>query len=363
VQGFDHALGRLVSIDGSTATPTLVASFGPNSIKSLAFDAASNVLYGVDVATDQLVVLDVAGGAVVAVGPIGFGRVQGLAFDPNARVLYGVDRDTAQLITIDTTTGAGTAVGPLGFTGARSLAFDSYTDTLYGTAGSQGQILCRINKSTGAATQHVHLAVPVDGLAYDPAANLLYFVDTGTGTLFYLGPPYNGVKKKVGTIGFQEDAGIVHVFERTFPAPTPYCTAGTSSAGCQALLAASGMASASSPNGFVLTTVGVEGSKNGLFFFGTNGRQANPWGNGTSYQCVVPPVKRAGLLPGVGTVGACDGSFTQDLNAHWCPTCPKPAQNPGAGATVQAQLWYRDPANTSNQATSLSDAIEFAVSP
>jgi len=60
---------------------------------------------------------------------------------------------------------------------------------------------------------------------------------------------------------------------------------------------------------------------------------------------------------------ACDGSFFQDLNALWCPSCPKPGHNPGAGATVQAQLWYRDPANTSNQTTSLSDAIEFVVAP
>jgi hypothetical protein len=28
---------------------------------------------------------------------------------------------------------------------------------------------------------------------------------------------------------------------------------------------------------------------------------------------------------------------------------------------VQAQLWYRDPLSTSNQTTSLSDAIEFVV--
>ena len=108
---------------------------------------------------------------------------------------------------------------------------------------------------------------------------------------------------------------------------------------------------------------GVEGSKNGLFFFGTNGRQANPWGNGTSIQCVTPPVTRAGTIAGNGTTGLCDGAFTQDLNALWCPTCPKPAKNPGAGALVQSQLWYRDPLNTSNQSTSLSNALEFTVLP
>jgi hypothetical protein len=58
-----------------------------------------------------------------------------------------------------------------------------------------------------------------------------------------------------------------------------------------------------------------------------------------------------------------DGSFAQDLNALWCPSCPKPQKNPGAAAVVQAQLWYRDPLSTSNQTTSLSDAIEFVLGP
>ena len=142
-----------------------------------------------------------------------------------------------------------------------------------------------------------------------------------------------------------------------------YCTAGTSASGCQALLSASGVPSATAPSGFVVSAAGVEGAKDGLVFFGTNGRQANPWGNGTSFQCVIPPVKRAGLLNGTGSNGQCDGAFAQDLNALWCPSCPKPGKNPGAGALVQAQLWYRDPQNTSNQTTSLSDAIEFSLAP
>ena len=74
-------------------------------------------------------------------------------------------------------------------------------------------------------------------------------------------------------------------------------------------------------------------------------------------------MKRAGLLNGTGTSGVRDGRFQQDLNALWCPTCPKPGHNPGAGALTQAQLWYRDPQNTSNQTTSLSDAVEFTVCP
>jgi hypothetical protein len=74
-------------------------------------------------------------------------------------------------------------------------------------------------------------------------------------------------------------------------------------------------------------------------------------------------VKRTGQLAAGGTQFACDGSVSQDLNAHWCPTCPKPHHNPGAGALVQAQLWYRDPQSSSNQTTGLSDAIEFTLAP
>jgi len=144
---------------------------------------------------------------------------------------------------------------------------------------------------------------------------------------------------------------------------TTYCTAGTSASGCQPGLSSWGTASASAGSGFRVTAIGSEGGKSGLFFFGANGGQANPWGNGTSYQCVAPPVKRGGLLYGNGTPGACDGGFLQDLNALWCGACPKPSHNPGAGALVQAQLWYRDPLNTSNQTTSLSDALEFLVGP
>jgi len=145
--------------------------------------------------------------------------------------------------------------------------------------------------------------------------------------------------------------------------PVSYCTAGTSAAGCQATLSAIGSASATASTGFVMLATGAEGAKDGLFFFGQNGRQANSWGNGTSYQCVVPPVARGGLLAGGGTSGTCSGNFIQDLNARWCPTCPKPAQAPAPGTRLQLQFWYRDPANTSNQTTSLSNGFEVDVAP
>jgi hypothetical protein len=166
-------------------------------------------------------------------------------------------------------------------------------------------------------------------------------------------------------IGAPEAAGdgAAYVFTLSPPAPVSYCTAGTSASGCRATLSAAGAASATASSGFVVSAASVEGDKDGLFFYGSSGRQANPWGNGTSLQCVTPPVRRGGLQVGGGTAGLCDGAIAQDLNARWCPSCPRPMHNPGVGVTAEVQLWYRDPASTSNLTTSLSDALEFAVGP
>lgn len=140
-----------------------------------------------------------------------------------------------------------------------------------------------------------------------------------------------------------------------------FCATGTSASGCQATLSTSGLPSATAGSGFVVSAAAVEGNKSGMYFFGVNGRQNLPWGTSSSTFCVVTPVRRADLMIGGGTNGACNGSFVQDFNAMWCPSCPLPLHNPGAGAVVQAQLWYRDPANPSGWTTSLSDAIEFCV--
>lgn len=142
--------------------------------------------------------------------------------------------------------------------------------------------------------------------------------------------------------------------------PETYCTAGTSASGCQALISATGTSSATAASGFFLNAVNVEGNRDGLFFFGTNGRQATSWGTGSSTFCMVPPVKRAGLNSGVGSNGTCDGAASTDLNARWAA---KPNQNPGAGAVVQAQFWYRDPFGAGNKMTALSNAVEWTVCP
>jgi hypothetical protein len=160
--------------------------------------------------------------------------------------------------------------------------------------------------------------------------------------------------------GTRADMGAFPFDADYCPPAVNYCTAGTSEAGCQAAIAAIGTPSATAPNGFVLLASEVESQRDGLFFFGANGRQANSWGSSSSFQCVVPPVHRTPVFDGVGTVGECEGTFSYDLNAHWTL---KPHHNPGPGVLLQAQLWYRDPQSTSNQTTALSDAIEAGVCP
>ena len=155
------------------------------------------------------------------------------------------------------------------------------------------------------------------------------------------------------------DAGSIDIFTVTRD-PVHYCTAGISASGCQATLEAMGVPCANADDGFIVEASNLEGQKDGLYFFGTSGQQALPWGSGTSYRCVVPPTKRGGLIPGTGTIGMCDGLASQDLNTRWYE---RPNQNPGPGATVQIQFWYRDPQNTSNQTSSLSDAVQVILCP
>lgn len=138
-----------------------------------------------------------------------------------------------------------------------------------------------------------------------------------------------------------------------------YCTAGVSASGCQATLSAEGFPSATLGGGFQVSATDVEGGTMGVFFYGDS-RRTQAWGNGSSTLCVRGSIRRAGTLFGTGTNGACDGTFTQDLNLLWSQD---PLKNPGAGTMLTVQLWYRDPQNPSGTTTSLSDAMEFTVRP
>ena len=211
--------------------------------------------------------------------------------------------------------------------------YADYCDFRIWTLEYDGSTVSNFQQRTTELTPTVGTVTSITSWGED-AAGELYYTDLGGGEVYKIVPAAS--------------------------ASAVYCTAGTSASGCTAKIASSGTPSASATSGFTLFANDVEGQKDGLFFFASNGRQANSWGSGTSFQCVTPPVMRAGILTGTGTAGTCSGVLSTDLAARWTA---KPNQNPGAGAVVQAQLWYRDPQNTSNQTTSLSDAVEFVLCP
>ncbi len=147
-------------------------------------------------------------------------------------------------------------------------------------------------------------------------------------------------------------------------APANYCTAGTTTNGCNAVMSGSAQPSASLANPCVLSVANVEGQKQGLIFYGVNNTGFSPasWGVGSSsFLCVKSPNQRTGTQSSGGTAGACNGSFTLDWNAYQ-------AANPGAlgnpflaGSKVYAQAWFRDP--PAPKTTNLSDGLELTVQP
>jgi len=142
---------------------------------------------------------------------------------------------------------------------------------------------------------------------------------------------------------------------------TVYCTAGTTANGCNALISAAGVPSASLGSGFTVTVGDLDGQKQGLIFYGINGPVANPWGAGSSYLCVKGPTQRTPVQNSGGTLGTCEGSLSIDWNAFIAGK-PTALGNPYAGGeTVWIQGWFRDP--PSPKSTSLSNALSFTVCP
>jgi hypothetical protein len=172
-----------------------------------------------------------------------------------------------------------------------------------------------------------------------------------------ISPEGNPMVTNTNTSDFR-NAGLTVSFKEVEYAS--YCTSGVSANGCNAVLLASGRSSATAPNGFDLIAT-ADGNRFGLFYYGTAPKfPPTAVGTSSSYLCVQPPVRRTALIKSTGAAGACNGVFKDDLNQRWTA---KPLHNPGAGAAVYAQLWYRDPTNTSNQVSNRSNAIWFCVGP
>jgi hypothetical protein len=145
------------------------------------------------------------------------------------------------------------------------------------------------------------------------------------------------------------------------PAVQTYCTAGTSTNGCVAQMSATGAASLGASSGFTLAFSGADALRQGLIFYGVNGRSAFAWGTSTSFLCVKAPTQRLAIGSTGGTFGQCDGGIAVDWLAFLAAAPGALGQPFQAGDVVDAQGWYRDP--PSPKTTQLSDGIEFVVLP
>ncbi|MCC7013785.1 MAG: PD40 domain-containing protein [Planctomycetes bacterium] len=145
--------------------------------------------------------------------------------------------------------------------------------------------------------------------------------------------------------------------------PTSYCTAGTSSIGCSAVISASAQPSLSAAHACTIGVSGLEGQKSGLVFYGIDNAcfTPNPWGSGSSFLCVKAPLQRTPLQNSAGTSGVCDGAFTLDWNAYHAAHLGALGQPWSSGAQVFVQAWYRDP--PAPKTTALSDALVLIYEP
>ena len=143
---------------------------------------------------------------------------------------------------------------------------------------------------------------------------------------------------------------------------TVYCTPGTASGGCVPLMSFSGNPSVAASSGFTLSCDDLPGQRTGLVFYGTSGAQAILWGvGGSSFLCVKPPTQRTPAQGSGGTVNVCDGTLSLDLLAFLAANPSAVGQPIGAGQSLFAQTWYRDPPAV--KTTNLSDAVQVVLCP
>ena len=148
--------------------------------------------------------------------------------------------------------------------------------------------------------------------------------------------------------------------------PVVYCTAKVNGLGCTPTIGSTGSSSAAATSGFVVQGSNVRNSKNGLLFYGVNGRNASPYQGGTL--CVATPIKRTPSTNSGGTLppaNDCSGVFALDMNAFASGSA---GGNPlvalsVVGTTVNCQWWGRDPGFAAPNNTTLTDGLEYVVCP
>ena len=151
-----------------------------------------------------------------------------------------------------------------------------------------------------------------------------------------------------------------------FAFPTAYCSAKVNSQGCSPQVASSGVPSAASTSGFVISATQVLNHKPGFCLYGVSGRAATAFQGGTL--CLRAPIKRTPAVNSGGSLPPllnCTGIYALDMSAFANGALggtPLPGLRQ-PGTLVDCQWWGRDPGFVAPLNSSLSNALEYLVEP
>ncbi|HVS19146.1 MAG TPA: FG-GAP repeat protein, partial [Planctomycetota bacterium] len=143
-----------------------------------------------------------------------------------------------------------------------------------------------------------------------------------------------------------------------FQLPRLYCAGKLNTAGCVPIISYNGLgASSTSASPFLVTAALVLNDQVGIMIYSTNGEASIPFQGGTL--CIGSPVVRTPgqFSGGIPPPNNCTGKFNMNFNAY-IQSGIDPSLT--AGATVNAQYWYRDPTHPVG-GSGLSNAIEFSI--
>jgi hypothetical protein len=380
---------------------------------SFSVAARAEVFYTVDENSDVLSTIDTTTGIVTPIGPLGVNYDFGdLAWDPTTGTMYMTDGwgqgigFTSTLYTVDLTSGLATPVGQMNANNIFSLVYNPTTNKLYGAVSTISPWgLYEIDRATGNATFVGDPQFGIDGMTFRGTSGEMIGVEAGGSSPFFSLDPLTGASTLLTPgPGFVNNCGIawapsndrIYVIDwsgnfyeydvtswtRTLlygglgscdglalagpscPTPTTYCTAGTTTNGCNASIGATGTPTLGQTSGFSIGVSGVEGQKAGIVFYGIDntGFTPTPWAVGsTSFLCVKAPTQRMTTQSSGGLSGQCNGALSIDWLAYI-------AANPGAlgtplsaGQEFFGQAWFRDP--PAPKTTNLSNAIRWTVCP
>jgi hypothetical protein len=283
--------------------------------------------------------------------------IRALALSPSG-VLYATDADPSGvsdgLYTLDPTVPYGDSsirhfVGQTSIAGIQGMTFAS-DGTLYAWSVSNGLIV--IDPATAQATD-------VDGLMNSTSA-IQTLTFTPEGRLFGAGDALfsidraTGARAQIGSTTLPSVRGM-EFFDSL--SPFPFCVAKTNSQGCVPAIAFSGSPTRSGPDTFLVSASGVLNHETGILLWSPSPIRF-PLQLRTV--CVHEPVFRTpsmdsgGNPPPTDCSGAFSFHFSQALmTAHGLLP----------GTTVDAQYFYKDPAQTDGTGTGLTDALHFTIGP